>query len=72
MSRIKGRYVANVIIEWDHEREPNMLPIEQIKDNAKFLSQTVTYALMDAVQGPSNIEVNEQYCDFYEMEVENE
>lgn len=70
MSRIKGRYVAQVTIEWDQEREPNMLPIGDIKENAKFLTQSITESLTDAVQGKTNIEVTEQYCDFWEVEDE--
>ena len=70
MSRIKGRYVAQVIIDWDQEREQNMLPIEDIKKNAKFLTQTIIESLTEAVQGKTQIEVTEQYCDFWEVEDE--
>ena len=70
MSRVKGKYVATVTIEWDQEREPNMLPIGDIKENAKFLTQSITESLMEAVQGKTQIEVTEQYCDFWEVEDE--
>lgn len=70
MSRVKGKYVATVTIEWDQEREPNMLPLQDIKENAKFLTQTITGSLMDAVMGKTNIEVTEQCCDFWEVEDE--
>ena len=70
MSRVKGRYVAQVIIDWDQEREPNMLPIGDIKENAKFLTQSITESLAEAVQGKTQIEVTEQYCDFWEVEDE--
>lgn len=70
MSRIKGRYVAQVIIDWNQEREQNMLPIESIRENAKFLTQSITKSLTEAVQGKTQIEVTEQYCDFWEVEDE--
>ena len=68
MSRVKGRYVAQVIIDWNQEREKNMLPIESIRENAKFLTQSITESLTEAVQGKTQIEVTEQYCDFWEVD----
>ena len=68
MSRVKGKYVATVTIEWDQEREPNMLPLQDIKDNARFLTMNITEAIQDGVQGDTKVEVVEQYCDFYEVE----
>ena len=70
MSRVKGKYVATVTMEWDQEREQNMLPIESIRENAKFLTQSITESLTEAVQGKTQIEVTEQYCDFWEVEDE--
>ena len=70
MSRVKGRYVAQVIIDWDQEREQNMLPIESIRENAKFLTQSITESLTEAVQGKTQIEVTEQCCDFWEVDNE--
>lgn len=68
MSRVKGKYVATVTIEWDQEREPNMLPLQDIKDNARFLTMNITEVIQDSVQGNAKVEVVEQYCDFYEVE----
>lgn len=68
MSRVKGKYVATVTIEWDQEREPNMLPLQDIKDNARYLIMSLTQAIQDGVEGNSKVEVIEQYCDFYEVE----
>lgn len=67
MSRVKGKYVATVTIEWDQEREPNMLPLQDIKDNARYLTMSLTEAIQDGVEGNSKVEVVEQYCDFYEV-----
>lgn len=67
MSRLKGRYVSTVIINWDCERDENMLPLEEIKVNAKYLSQAVKEVLIDAVMGTSDIKVIEQYCSFWEV-----
>ena len=68
MSRVKGKYVATVTIEWDQEREPNMLPLQDIKDNARYLTMSLTEAIQDGVQGDTKVKVVEQYCDFYEVE----
>lgn len=68
MSRVKGKYVATVTIEWDQEREPNMLPIGDIKENARYLTMSLTEAIQDGVEGNAKVEVVEQYCDFYEVE----
>lgn len=68
MSRVKGKYVATVTIEWDQEREPNMLPLQDIKDNARFLTTNITEVIQDGIEGSSKVEVVEQYCDFYEVE----
>lgn len=70
MSRVKGKYVAIVTIEWDQEREPNMLPLQDIKDNARYLTMGLTEAIQDGVEGNSKVEVVEQYCDFWEVEDE--
>ena len=68
MSRVKGKYVAIVTIEWDQEREPNMLPLQDIKDNARYLTMSLTEAIQDGIDGNTKVEVVEQYCDFYEVE----
>lgn len=68
MSRVKGKYVATVTIEWDQEREPNMLPLQDIKDNARYLTMNLTEIIQDEIQGDTKVEVSEQYCDFYEVE----
>ena len=70
MSRIKGRYVATVIVDWDNERTENMLPIEEIRENADFLGTSIAETLMDAVQGDPKIEVDTQLIDFYEVDDE--
>lgn len=62
--------MAQVVIDWNQEREQNMLPIESIRENAKFLTQSITESLTEAVQGKTQIKVNEQYCDFWEVEDE--
>lgn len=68
MSRIKGKYVATVIINWDNERTENMLPIEEIRENANFLGTSIAETLMDAVYGDPKVEVDTQLIDFYEVE----
>ena len=66
MSRIKGKWVGLVTITIDCERTRGMLPIETIKENAHGIKQAVKDMLKDYVIGDT-IEVDEQYCDFYEV-----
>ena len=68
MSRVEGKYVATVTIEWDREREPNMLPLQDIKDNAKFLTANLTDVILDAIDECSEVEIVEHHCEFYEVE----
>ena len=69
MSRIKGRYVAQLVMEWDQEREKNTFPIEEIKARAKQLSQALKEHLLNEMDA-SSVEVTEQYCDFCEVDDE--
>lgn len=69
MSRIKGRYVAQLVMEWDQEREKNTVPIEEIKVRAKQLPQALKELLLNETEA-SSIEVTEQYCDFWEVDDE--
>ena len=69
MSRVKGRYVAQVIIDWDMEREQDMLPIEEIKARAKQFPQVLREHLLNEMDA-SSVEVTEQYCDFCEVDDE--
>ena len=69
MSRIKGKWVGQVIITVDCERTRGMLPIETIKENAHGMKQAIKDTLggYDIPDLGGTIEVDEQYCDFYEV-----
>ena len=72
MSRLKGRYVAQVIIEFDDEYLPgDMLPFDEISVRFK---NTITPALRELIQdetGATKVTVDQQYADINLMEVDN-
>ena len=70
MSRIKGRYVAQIILTVDEERKDYMLPLDKIKKNFASLTENIKNVLE---QGEfTTVEVIEQYSDVYEVEAEEE
>ena len=70
MSRIKGRYVAQIIMTVDEERKDYMLPLDKIKKNFASLTENIKNVLE---QGEfTTVEVIEQYSDVYEVEAEEE
>ena len=72
MSRLKGRYVAQVIIEFDDEYvSGDMLPFDEISDRFK---NTMTPALRELIQdetGATKVTVDQQYADINLVEVDN-
>ena len=69
MSRIKGRYVATVEIDFDTERLPGMIPIEEIHE--KFRSNTFTEMVRQTLANGfyfGKVQVTQQYADIYEVE----
>jgi hypothetical protein len=69
MSRIKGRYVAQVILEVDMERCEGMLPLEVIRENMYGITDTMANTLIE--EGDfSKVEVVPQFVDVYETEEE--
>lgn len=67
--RIKGRYVATVVIDFDYEYEKNMLPFEEIKK--KTTGEELTQSIKDVVVGEivdkyGEVSVIKQYADLYE------
>lgn len=70
MSRIKGRYVAKIILDLDAERTEDMASFEEIKKNFDGLTDTIKGELE---QGDfSKVEVIQQYADLVEAEEEDE
>lgn len=70
MSRIKGRYVAQVILTVDAERTEGMVPIEVIKENFAGITEEIK---KDLEQGDfTTVEVIEQFSDLYEAEEDDD
>lgn len=66
MSRIKGRYVAQIIIDIDVKRTEDMASFEEIKKNFDGLTEEIKGELE---QGDfSKVEVIQQYADLFEEE----
>jgi hypothetical protein len=68
MSKIKGKYVATVIIELEaDESKKGLLPFERIKENFKGMTPIVKdileYEISDDELG--TVEVLEQFCDVW-------
>lgn len=66
MSRIKGRYVAQIVLTIDEERKDYMVPLDVIKDNMSLLADNIKKALEEGEF--TTVEVIEQYSDVYEVE----
>ena len=68
MSRIKGRYVGQIIITIDVPRKKTDFPIAEIKENFR---QKLTKGLQEELQSQmedlGTIELDEQYLDVYEV-----
>lgn len=68
MSRIKGRYVAKIILDIDAERTEDMASFEEIKKNFDGLTDTIKN---EFEQGDfSKVEVIREYADLVETEEE--
>jgi hypothetical protein len=70
MSRIKGRYVAQVILTVDEERTEDMPPIEVIKEN--FAG--ITAEIKKELEGGdfTAVEVIEQFSEMDEVEEDDD
>ena len=66
MSRIKGRYVAQIILTINEERKDYMVPLDVIKDNMSLLADNIKKALEEGEF--TTVKVIEQYSDVYEVE----
>ena len=69
--RYKGRYVAQIVIDFDMEKEEGMLPFEEIKK--RTVDGELTDAIKDVVVGEviddyGTVTVTQQYADMYEVE----
>lgn len=69
MSRIKGRYVAQIILEVDEERTEDMASFEEIKAEFDKLTENIKREFEQ--DDFSKVEVIPQYSDIYEVETES-
>lgn len=76
MSRLKGRYVAQITIEVDEEYvQGAMLPVEKIKERWKngttpFIRNLIRHEL-NALSVATKVTVDQQYADINLVEVDN-
>lgn len=73
MSKIKLRYVAQIVIDAEVDTSgENVLPFEEIKYNAKTLNSTIKELLEEEICSPDQgtVEITEQFLDVYETEEE--
>ena len=71
--RYKGRYVAQIVIDFDILKQKGMLPFEEIKK--KTIDGELTDAIKDVVVGEiiddcGTVTVTQQYADMYKVEEE--
>lgn len=71
--RYKGRYVAQIVIDFDMEKKERMLPFEEIKK--RTVNGELTDMIKDVVTGElvddyGTVSVTQQYADMYEVEEE--
>ena len=70
MSRIKGRYVAQIIIDYNaNMSEPGRATIKEAKENLKGLSDAIKTIIYEEIIGEENgsIEIVEMLNDFVEV-----
>lgn len=69
MSRIKGRYVATVEIDFDAEREPGMVSIEEMQESLRRnkFTEEIHHMIQDEFDF-GKVHVTQQYADIYEVE----
>ena len=67
MSRIKGRYVAKLIVDIDIERTNRMQSLDNIKKNFRAFPNYLIGSLRDETD-LSDINIVEEYFDLYEVE----
>ena len=70
MSRIKGRWVGLIEIEFDAERKENMAPLVAIQANARerIAGAVEEFINDEIVSGAGTAKVTMQLCDIYEVQ----
>ena len=69
MSRIKGRYVAQVVLEFDVPRDDDTYPLEKIRNSicGGKLTEVIKCALFCNI-AEVTVTVDQQYADVYEVD----
>lgn len=67
MSRIKGRYVAKVIIDFDVERTSKTLPLEGVKERFRGFPAELK-KMIESETDLENPVITEEFFDLYEIE----
>ena len=69
MSRIKGRYVAQVVIEFDVPRDDDTYPLEEVRNSicGGELTEAIKRVLSGGIAEVTTT-VNQQYADVYEVD----
>lgn len=68
MGRLKGKYIAQVIINVDMEYTDTGLPIAKVKERfARMMTQMVQKALQEGCGSDAVVEVNQRKADIYEV-----
>ena len=69
MSRIKGRYVAQAVLEWDAPRTSETFPLEKIRHLVcdGDMKNAITRALDDRI-GDCTVTVDQLFADVYEVD----
>lgn len=74
MSRIKGRYVAKVVVDFDVVRTSKTLPLEGVKERFRLFPAELEKIIKDETD-LSTVEVTEEsfvICELYDSDKENE
>lgn len=69
MQRIKGKYVAQVVLEFDVPRTSETFPLEKIRHLVcdGDMKNAITRVLNDGI-GDCTVTVDQQYADVYEVD----
>lgn len=76
MSRIKGRYVAQVIIELNVPRDKDTFPMEKIRDGicGGGFTEQIKQVLSEGIANNDefSLTVDQQYAEVYEVDDEDQ
>lgn len=73
MSKIKFRYVANIIIEDEIEKDEGTLSLEEIKNRVQngFIEDAFRELITENMENPT-VTIDRQFADVYEVDEEQE